>query len=108
MILNKETQQTNKQMSPSQNVTRSNDQNTRRPQYLKSKSIDKSKIMEIGNSYDPEEDSEDDNKYLCLYRDPETFAHKGRVIYLSRHGESEFNLYGKIGGNSGLSTQGEK
>ena len=108
MILSKETPQTNKQMSPSQNVTRSNDPNTRKPQYLKSKSIDKSKNMDIGNAYDPEEDSEDDNKYLCLYRDPETFAHKGRVIYLSRHGESEFNLYGKIGGNSSLSTQGEK
>jgi hypothetical protein len=72
------------------------------------KSMDKRPNMDIGNTIDPEEDSEEDNKYLVLYRDPQTFAHKGRTIYLSRHGESEFNLYGKIGGNSPLSTQGEK
>jgi len=72
------------------------------------KSIDKKSKMDIGNSYDPEDDTEDDNKFLALYRDSQTFAHKGRTIYLSRHGESEFNLYGKIGGNSPLSTQGEK
>ena len=72
------------------------------------KSNEKKSKMDIGNSYDPEDDTEDDNKFLALYRDPQTFAHKGRTIYLSRHGESEFNLYGKIGGNSSLSTQGEK
>jgi len=87
---------------------RSTDQNTRRPHYLKMKSMDKRPNMEIGNETDPEEDSEEDNKYLVLYRDPATFAHKGRTIYLSRHGESEFNLYGKIGGDSALSTHGEK
>jgi len=31
-----------------------------------------------------------------------------RTIYLSRHGESLNNLYGKIGGNAGLSGQGWK
>ncbi|KAL7982815.1 hypothetical protein Chor_013151 [Crotalus horridus] len=31
-----------------------------------------------------------------------------RTIYLCRHGESEFNLKGKIGGDSGLSTRGKK
>ncbi|XP_022532872.1 6-phosphofructo-2-kinase/fructose-2,6-bisphosphatase 1 isoform X2 [Astyanax mexicanus] len=31
-----------------------------------------------------------------------------RSIYLSRHGESELNLLGRIGGDSGLSTQGKK
>lgn len=108
MILSKEAQSKNtetRKMSPSPN---SNDQSSIRPQYLKMKSMDKRPNMDIGNTIDPEEDSEEDNKYLVLYRDPQTFAHKGRTIYLSRHGESEFNLYGKIGGNSPLSTQGEK
>ncbi|XP_005162206.1 6-phosphofructo-2-kinase/fructose-2,6-bisphosphatase 1 isoform X1 [Danio rerio] len=31
-----------------------------------------------------------------------------RSIYLSRHGESELNLLGRIGGDSGLSSQGQK
>ncbi|MEE6481658.1 hypothetical protein FKM82_012929 [Ascaphus truei] len=31
-----------------------------------------------------------------------------RTIYLCRHGESEFNLQGKIGGDSGLSHRGKK
>ncbi|XP_069581933.1 6-phosphofructo-2-kinase/fructose-2,6-bisphosphatase-like isoform X3 [Brachyistius frenatus] len=31
-----------------------------------------------------------------------------RSIYLSRHGESELNLVGRIGGDSGLSTRGAK
>uniref|UniRef100_A0A8C6U644 6-phosphofructo-2-kinase domain-containing protein n=1 Tax=Neogobius melanostomus TaxID=47308 RepID=A0A8C6U644_9GOBI len=31
-----------------------------------------------------------------------------RCIYLSRHGESELNLVGRIGGDSGLSTRGAK
>lgn len=31
-----------------------------------------------------------------------------RTIYLCRHGESEFNLQGKIGGDSGLSSRGKK
>ncbi|XP_030623853.1 6-phosphofructo-2-kinase/fructose-2,6-bisphosphatase 1 isoform X2 [Chanos chanos] len=31
-----------------------------------------------------------------------------RSIYLSRHGESELNLLGRIGGDSGLSSQGKK
>ncbi|XP_030429214.1 6-phosphofructo-2-kinase/fructose-2,6-bisphosphatase 3 isoform X5 [Gopherus evgoodei] len=31
-----------------------------------------------------------------------------RTIYLCRHGESEFNLKGKIGGDSGLSNRGKK
>ncbi|XP_036446767.1 6-phosphofructo-2-kinase/fructose-2,6-bisphosphatase 1 isoform X3 [Colossoma macropomum] len=31
-----------------------------------------------------------------------------RSIYLSRHGESELNLLGRIGGDSGLSLQGKK
>jgi 6-phosphofructo-2-kinase/fructose-2,6-biphosphatase 2 len=30
-----------------------------------------------------------------------------RTIYLTRHGESEMNLLGKIGGNSGLSDNGQ-
>lgn len=29
-----------------------------------------------------------------------------RTFYLTRHGQSEYNLYGKIGGDSGLSTNG--
>lgn len=31
-----------------------------------------------------------------------------RTIYLCRHGESEFNLKGRIGGDSGLSNRGKK
>uniref|UniRef100_A0A8C1YQR2 6-phosphofructo-2-kinase/fructose-2,6-biphosphatase 1 n=1 Tax=Cyprinus carpio TaxID=7962 RepID=A0A8C1YQR2_CYPCA len=31
-----------------------------------------------------------------------------RSIYLSRHGESELNLLGRIGGDTGLSSQGQK
>ena len=31
-----------------------------------------------------------------------------KTIYLSRHGESENNLFGKIGGNAELSERGEK
>lgn len=31
-----------------------------------------------------------------------------RTIYLCRHGESEFNLSGKIGGDSGLSVRGKQ
>ena len=32
----------------------------------------------------------------------------GNTIYLTRHGESENNLFGKIGGNAELSERGEK
>lgn len=31
-----------------------------------------------------------------------------RTIYLCRHGESEYNLVGKIGGDSGLSARGKQ
>ena len=31
-----------------------------------------------------------------------------KTVYLSRHGESLNNMYGKIGGNSCLSERGEK
>ena len=31
-----------------------------------------------------------------------------RTIYLTRHGESEFNVQGKIGGDSGLSERGKR
>merc|ERR1712168_1240255 len=44
----------------------------------------------------------------ALYKDPMAIAPVKRSIYLSRHGESEFNLYGEIGGDSGLSSQGLK
>lgn len=33
---------------------------------------------------------------------------KARTIFLSRHGESQNNLYGKIGGNAELSNRGEQ
>ena len=49
-----------------------------------------------------------DNLFLALYKDPLTTAPVKRTIYLSRHGESQYNLYGKIGGDSGLSSQGLK
>lgn len=31
-----------------------------------------------------------------------------KTFYISRHGESMYNLQGKIGGNSNLSPQGEE
>jgi len=62
----------------------------------------------IGNATDPEGDDPDDNLFLVLYKDPSTAAPVQRTIYLSRHGESQYNLYGKIGGDSSLSSQGIK
>ena len=38
-----------------------------------------------------------DDVFQSLYDDEATHAPDGRVLYLSRHGESEYNLYGKIG-----------
>ena len=43
-----------------------------------------------------------------LYQDPKSLARPGRVFYFSRHGESENNLYGKIGGDANLSVNGQK
>jgi len=61
-----------------------------------------------GNEEPPPGDARADNLFLALYKDPMAMAPVKRSIYLSRHGESEFNLYGKIGGDSGLSSQGLK
>ena len=36
------------------------------------------------------------------------FRSSPRTIYLTRHGESENNVYGKIGGNAPLSSRGEQ
>ncbi len=41
--------------------------------------------------------TDDESVYQQLYDDESTHAPEGRVLYLSRHGESEYNLYGKIG-----------
>lgn len=35
-------------------------------------------------------------------------SEKTRTLYITRHGESENNLYGKIGGNAALSCRGEQ
>ena len=43
-----------------------------------------------------------------IYDDPQAKAKPGRVFYFSRHGESENNLYGKIGGNANLTANGQK
>ena len=43
-----------------------------------------------------------------LYKDPNSLARPGRVFYFSRHGESDNNLYGKIGGDANLSVNGQK
>ena len=43
-----------------------------------------------------------------LYKNPDAIGKTGRVFWFSRHGESENNLFGKIGGNAALSTNGEK
>ena len=111
MILNNESNGSGPDLQPVRNeIIPSHEEDVKRNQLMKlGTQQSRSKLMmEVGNTYDPEEDLEEDNKFLILYKNPQTFAHKGRVIYLSRHGESEFNLYGKIGGNSPLSTQGEK
>ena len=42
-------------------------------------------------------DDDSTNVFQCLFEDEATHAPEGRVLYLSRHGESEYNLYGKIG-----------
>ena len=70
--------------------------------------FDKAVKTSIGNATDPEGDDPDDNLFLVLYKDPSTAAPVQRTIYLSRHGESQYNLYGKIGGDSSLSSQGIK
>ena len=62
--------------------------------------FDKAVKTSIGNATDPEGDDPDDNLFLVLYKDPSTAAPVQRTIYLSRHGESQYNLYGKIGGDS--------
>jgi len=62
-----------------------------------------------GRDKAPIGDSPDDNLFMALYKNPATAATPlKRTIYLSRHGESQYNLYGKIGGNSSLSSQGLK
>jgi hypothetical protein len=38
-----------------------------------------------------------DDIFHYLHADESTLAPEGRTLYLSRHGESEFNLYGKVG-----------
>ena len=43
-----------------------------------------------------------------IYKNPEAIGKTGRVFWFSRHGESENNLFGKIGGDTSLSTNGEK
>ena len=43
-----------------------------------------------------------------IYESPNAKAKPGRVFYFSRHGESENNLYGKIGGNANLTANGQK
>lgn len=53
-------------------------------------------------------DQKNEDVFQQLWEDENTHAPVGRVLYLSRHGESEFNLYGRIGGNSNLSPQGYK
>lgn len=71
------------------------------------KSIIKKVTVTSGNANMPKEEQVE-NVFFVLYRDPGTFAPANRTIYLSRHGESQFNLYGKIGGNASLSSQGLK
>ena len=43
-----------------------------------------------------------------IYNNPGAKAKPGRVFYFSRHGESENNLFGKIGGNANLTSNGQK
>jgi len=38
-----------------------------------------------------------DDVFQSLYDNPLCQAHEGRVLFLTRHGESEDNLHGKIG-----------
>ena len=56
----------------------------------------------------PEETERQSHIFEDLYKDPNAIARPGRVFYFSRHGESENNLYGKIGGNANLSVNGQK
>ena len=45
--------------------------------------------------------------FAPLYKNPSCWK-PGRVFYFSRHGESENNLFGRIGGNAELSNNGHK
>lgn len=50
-----------------------------------------------------------DQVFAPLYKNPSIEAARpGRVFYFSRHGESENNLTGKIGGNADLSANGRR
>ena len=52
--------------------------------------------------------TDEESVYQQLYDDESTHAPEGRVLYLSRHGESEYNLYGKIGVSISLVLNSEK
>ena len=71
------------------------------------KSKPESNDVDVGNEDNPP-DCPKDNLFLRLYSDPDTLAPLKRTVYLSRHGESMFNLSGKIGGNASLSANGQK
>jgi len=55
-----------------------------------------------------EENMIDRHVFEPIYKNPEAIGKTGRVFWFSRHGESENNLFGKIGGDTSLSTNGEK
>lgn len=44
-----------------------------------------------------EKDVSNDDVFKELYDNKDFQAFEGRTIYLTRHGESEFNLLGRIG-----------
>ena len=62
----------------------------------------------------PQEFEQEDNNMVDrhvfepIYKNPKAIGKTGRVFWFSRHGESENNLFGKIGGDSSLSINGEK
>ena len=56
---------------------------------------------------DNDENLEPDHVYKEVWKEVEAKAKPGHVLYLSRHGESENNVYGKIGGDAALSDNGK-
>lgn len=53
------------------------------------------------------EHEQEEHVFAPLYKNPSCWK-PGRVFYFSRHGESENNLFGRIGGNAELSNNGHK
>ena len=69
----------------------------------------------LGHPVEGSENSKEQPSYQKMVKNPfqELYSRnfdipEGRTIYLSRHGESEFNLDDRIGGDSNLTPRGQQ